>query len=221
MNTQKGNAFIYVLIAVILFAALSFVLMQQEDSKETGTLSPETAKILSTQLITTATQIKGALDQMIFAGTTPEEFDFRKPGAFGATPHVDKVFHPEGGGVTLPPLPDNALPSTALSGPNSGWYLGRFNNVEWTPTTEDDVILTAYGIDRMVCEEINRTLTGSTTIPVLGAEAKNLLVDDGEYSGSNADFTIASCGTCESVASLCVANPAQTAYAFYNVLFAE
>ncbi len=217
---ENGNAFVYVLIAVVLFAALSFILVRQEDSKETGTITPETAKILATQLITTATQIKSALDQMQFAGTNASEMDFAKPGAFGAAPHFDKVFHPDGGGVTLPPLSSNALPVTTVTTPNSSWYLGRFNNIEWTPTTAQDIILTAYGINEMVCEEVNRIIIGTTDIPQLTQTARSLLVDVAEHGTANNPLTPVNCpdALCADQVSLCVQNSAGDRYAFFNIL---
>lgn len=220
MENERGNVFVYVLIAVVLFAALTFILARQEDEKEISVLSPEKAKVIATQMITTATQVKSALDQMVFAGTDPADFDFSLPGSFGAAPHVDKVFHPDGGGVSLPPLPKDAI-GLITSNPVNGWYLGRFNNVEWTPSAADDVILTARSIEKMVCEELNRIIIGSTDIPVLPGQLRTFLVDENLGGFTNQDLTIASCADCEPHLSLCVQNSAQTAFSFYNVVVAR
>ena len=220
-NHQKGNAFVYVLVAVVLFAALSFILIRQEDSKETGTLTPDQARLLASQLIGTSTQIKSALDQMIFAGTDPSEFNYNPPSSFGAAPHFDKVFHPEGGGVTLPVLSRNAVMDGIGTDPESGWYLGSFNNVEWTETTAQEVILTAYGIEEIVCQELNRIITGATDIPTLDNEIRRFLIDDNEHSSSNINLNIANCTDCESLFSICVQNSTQDEYAFYNILIAR
>ncbi len=217
---ESGNAFVYILIAVVLFAALSFVLIRQEDSKETGVLTPDTARIIATQMISTAAEVKGGLDQMVFAGTHPSEFGFEKPSAFGAAPHYDKVFHPDGGGISLPSFPVNALPSVALASPVSGWYLGRFNNVGWTDSTNHDVILTAYGINQMVCQEINNLIIGTTAIPQLTVTPKSALVDVAEHSGSNNDITIVTCpdANCKEQMSLCVQDAGGTVFAFFNIV---
>mgnify|MGYP001055803693 CR=1 FL=1 len=220
MNNERGNVFVYVLIAVVLFAALTFILAKQEDEKEITTLSPERAKLLATQLITTATQVKSALDQMVFAGTDPSEFDFAQPGSFGAAPHFDKVFHPQGGGVTLPPFPEEVT-GQSTADPGNGWYLGRFNNFEWTVTAANDVVLTAYGINQQVCQELNRILVGNTTIPAFTDETRKFLVDDAGHGYTNADLTIAVCAGCESQASLCVQNNLNDTYSFYNLVAAR
>ena len=220
MQNERGNVFVYVLIAVVLFAALTFILTRQEDEKEINVLTPEKAKIIATQMITTATQVKSALDQMVFAGTDPSDFDFALPGAFGAAPHTDKVFHPDGGGILLPPLPKEAV-GRATADPVNGWYLGSFNNVEWTPSTADDVILNARSIDKTLCEELNKMISGSDDIPVLSGELRVFLIDDSLGSFTNQDLTIVSCPDCEPHLSLCVQNNAQNAYSFYNVVVAR
>lgn len=220
-HKEAGNAFVYILVAVVLFAALSFILVRQEDTKETGVITPEKAKILATQLITTATQIKSALDQMQFAGTDPSEIDFAKPGAFGAAPHFDKVFHPDGGGVTLPPLPKDAIADDFGNNPGPGWYLGRFNNVEWSPTTADEVILTAHAIHPIVCAQINKVITGDETIPALNLNSREVLIDSIEHSSGNTDFNRVNCAGCDDNASLCVSNSLVDRYTYYNILISR
>jgi hypothetical protein len=220
MAREKGNAFVYILIAVALFAALSFVLARQEDAKEANVLTPETAKLMANQIISVSAQVQQALDQMTYAGTPPEEFDFTLPsdGTFNDSPTIDKVYHPDGGGVILGGLPANAI-ADSVSSPSAGWYLGRFNSVDWTDSTTHDVILTAFGLNELVCGEINRVATGSTTIPSLSADASDILIDDG--SQTNADFTTAVCSDCEGITSLCVQSATPTRYAYYSILFGE
>ena len=77
---ESGNALIYVLIAIALFAALSFTLARQSDTGEAGTLSDERAELYATQIISYAAQTKSALDQMLFIGTDIDDLDFIAPG---------------------------------------------------------------------------------------------------------------------------------------------
>lgn len=220
-SREAGNAFIYILIAVVLFAALSFIMARQEDSREAQVLSPESAKLMATQLINSATQIKGAVDQMLFAGTVADELDFVKPGAAGydapdVVDNMHKVFHPDGGGVTLQGLPANAIDADADAAP--AWYLGRYNSVAWTPSVTHDVVLAAYGIDRQVCAAINQVLTGAASIPQMTVATKDIFIDNG--SQTNADLMAVNCGACVGQASLCVSDSGGN-YTFYNVLVAE
>ena len=226
-SQECGNALVYVLIAIVLFAALSFTLSRQTDTGEAGELSDTRAELYATQLISYAAQAKSAVDQMIFTGANIDDLDFIDPSdpTFNSGTQKDRsnrVFHPEGGGLVKGRLPDDALAQIS-SNPVAGWYIGRFNNVEWTPTTADDVILTAYQIDKAICEKINEKITGSTNIPALGSDMNTVLVDDVFYSGTNADLTTDPtgspvCGDCHQMRSLCVQNAGQSAYSFYTVI---
>ena len=221
---ESGNALIYVLIAIALFAALSFTLSRGTDTGETGSLDEERAGLLATQLISYTAQAKQALDQMVFMGADVNNIDFTLPtdAAFNTAPHGNKIFHPEGGGLIPGKLPANAISGT-LTDPVPGWYIGRFNNVEWTATNAPEVILVAYQIPELVCESINKKVTGNTTIPIMNDSIKETLIDDALYSvGANVDLSTADpgdiCTACHERVSLCVQNDTQNAYGFYTIL---
>jgi hypothetical protein len=218
-NRQAGNAMIYVLIIIALFAALSFVLSRQGSNSESSTLSTQQTEIYSTQILQTAMQIKQAVDSVLYSGsgTTLDTLDFTLPSdpGFDNAPTVHKVFHPDGGGVTMPLLPADA--TTPAANPAPGWYLGRFNNVEWTETAATDVILTAYHIAQPICQRIDQKLTGSTTIPVSTTTLKNMLIPASFFSGSNSDLTAAACSGCNGQPSMCVQDT-DGSYSFYSVI---
>lgn len=214
-NTERGNALIYVLIAIVLFAALGFTLSRQASTTGTGEIDEARAKILATELLTYSAQVKSVIDQMMFTGSDIDTLDFTLPSeaGFGTAPHLEKVYHPQGGGLTPSTLPENAIAQIATN-PAAGWYLGRFNNVEWTKTTNSDVILTAHQISSLVCAQINDQLTGSTTIPAVTGDLEDYLVD----SATDNDLDIASCAACEGYETLCVSNSAVSAYSFYTIV---
>ena len=221
--TERGNALIYVLIAVALFAALSFTLGRQTNTNEAGGLSDQKADLYATQLISYAAQAKSALDQMGFTGTEANDFDFMLPtdANFNTGSHIHKVYHPAGGGLNPGRIPDSAATS-AITDPPAGWYMGRFNNVQWTETVGQDVILVAYQIKREICEKINLKVNGSATIPAIDDSIRETMIDDDLYTGSNVDLSTELagdiCPECDHVPSLCVQNQAGTAYGFYSIL---
>ncbi len=224
-KTESGNALIYVLVAIALFAALSMTLGRQTDTGEVGTVSDEKAELYATQLISYAAQAKQVVDQMIFSNTDINDINFILPGdaAFNTAPHIDKVFHPEGGGLVLGKIPAE-IATSGGSGPPAGWYLGRFNNVDWTASTGMEVILVAYQIAKPVCERINEKVTGSKTIPTMTDSIKEVMIDDattGFGAGANTDLTTGGggiCPSCNKIATLCVEDQAQNAYGFYSIL---
>lgn len=221
---ERGNALVYVLIVIALFAALSFTVGRQTDTSEVSSMSEEKAELLATQLMGYASQARQVIEQMSFTGTNDlDDYDFILPSdaAFNTAPNFDKVYHPEGGGLIAAKLPPEAI-SQSGTDPVAGWYMGRFNNVEWTTTTGTDIILVAYQIKREVCEQINEVITGSTTIPTMTDSIKETMIDDALYSaGINVDLTTDGgdiCPECDERPMLCVQNQAEDAYGFYSVL---
>lgn len=221
--TEAGNALIYVLIAIALFAALSFVLARQTDTSESAGVSGDKANLYATQLISYATQTKQVMDQLVFSGTDINNLDFMLPSdpAFntGTTgDHVNMVYHPDGGGLIPATLPPEVIKQTDAD-PVAGWYLGRFNNIDWTKTGGQDVILVAYQIDQSVCQKINDKL-GVSTIPSISDDLKSILIDAESYAtGANQDLTTGTtdiCPECENKGSLCIQEGGQ--YAFYSVV---
>ncbi|MGH1404155.1 MAG: hypothetical protein ACRBDL_07915 [Alphaproteobacteria bacterium] len=212
---QRGNALIYVLIAIVLFAALGFTLSRQTQNSSTTEIDKAKAEIYAAQLVTYAMQSKSVLDQMIFSGSSIDDLDLTLPNdtGFSTAPHIHKVYHPQGGGLTPANLSEKAIDQISSS-PPAGWYLGHFSNIEWSKSTRTDVILTAYQIARPVCEAINLKITGSNTIPSLAGNMSEFLIDH----TTNSDLNIADCGGCEGYMSLCVSNNSNSAYSFYSVV---
>ncbi len=233
-KSQSGNAMIYVLVVVALFAALSFVLSRQNDASEAGGISNEQLEIYAGTIQQAAAQLKQSVEQMTFTGTavadlnfvTPDDASFNVADPPPAPAHGNKVFHPSGGGVVLPRIPDDAIhePAPNPSGLPGRWYIGRFSNVEWTPSAAEDVVLTAHEIKQAVCEKINFKLTGSTAIPVLTDPVNEVLIDEaaaGSSATSNIDFTSAECAGCFGKPSLCVKDSVSASWSFYSIIAAE
>lgn len=230
INGESGNALIYVLIAIVLFAALSMTLGRQTDTNEAGTLSDDRAELYATQLISYASQAKSTVDQMLFMGASIDELDFTMPNAAGFSTGtqadiIKRVFHPEGGGLIIGRIPEDATTSS-ITDPEAGWYIGRFNTIDWTASSDEDVILVAYQIREEICAKINEKITGSSSIPIMGDSIKETMIDDSFYTGTNVDLTTDPsgspiCSDCYEIGSLCVQNAALDAYGFYTVVADE
>ncbi len=212
--SSSGNALLYVLIAIALFGALSFTISRQSRNSESGTLDEAKVELYATQILSYARQVQSVIDQMTITGSSMSEFDFVRPGeaGFATAPHIHKVYHPQGGGLSPANLPAGTTQDNAEQTP--GWYLGVFNTVEWTDSTGTDMILTAHNLSAAICASINNKITGSSTIPALVGDGEDYLLD----TSTNNNLTISACGACEGYMSLCVQNAAGTSYSFYNVI---
>jgi hypothetical protein len=210
-SNERGNALIYVLIAIVLFAALSFTMGRQTDTGEASVLDDGQVELLAGQLISYAAQAESAVNQMLYSGAREDELDFTLPNDTGfdsvtASDNIKKVFHPQGGGLTPGELDPKAVGGTA-SVVDAGWYLGAFNNTEWTKTAANDVMLSAFQVSDQVCAKLNEKIKGDPAIPQIAGPANlfNLFVDPAIHGiGSSAAFTEALCADCAGYSSLCV-----------------
>lgn len=242
---ERGNALIYVLIAIALFAALSFTLGRQTDSGEAGSLDDDRAEIFASQLISYASQAKNVIDQMDFQGIDISKVDFTLPSdtTFNSGTTIYKIYHPDGGGLnlgTLSPTNTDSSNITTPGDPPAGWYMGRFNDVEWSALDSgagagnyEDIILVAYGINGSVCRVINNKIDPSLSPnpPLMTDSAKEVFIErqipfsggtQTRYTtGANVDLTTQGggdiCTACDEQASLCVQD-SDGVYAFYSVL---
>ena len=78
-SSEAGNAMIYILIAIVLFAALTMIISRQGDNSEGGALDSERSEIAATQIIQTSMQLKQGVDQMRYSGSKPDTLDFVTP----------------------------------------------------------------------------------------------------------------------------------------------
>ena len=218
---ESGNAMIYILIALALIAALTLALTRQNEQSDALGINDEKAAFFSTQLISYATTAQDSINKMLMSGSQVTDLDYVLPSAssFNTAPNIYKVFHPQGGGLVYKEANPDIFTGSS-SDPAPGWYIGRFNNVEWTPTTANDIILTAHQISKPVCENLNKKITGSSTIPAIAGTGNlaDYLIGDTNHSGSNAPFTVAVCSDCEGYSSLCVSNDSGDMWSYYVII---
>lgn len=209
---------IYVLLALGLIGLLTATMMRQ-DSADSSDLSQEQAEMLAIQIMEYTAAAQSTIDQMIMSGTNVDQLDFTFPSAtsFNTAPNYNKIFHPQGGGLNYR-TPNSSLFIAATVAPNPGWYIVRFNNTQWTPTAANDVMISAYGINKPVCEMLNKKITGSTVIPVYNGNPSSILLGTTHGASTNANFLTAACAGCEGKPALCISNAAADEWSFYSIL---
>lgn len=219
-QNQRGNALVYILIAIALIGVLTVTLARQNELTDNQDISDEEAELLALEMIEYANAAKNVINQMIITGADADNLDFINPTSdtpFNTAPHIDKVFHPQGGGLAYKELNEKAI-SQNSSDPSASIYFDMFSNVEWTPSTSNDIILAFYQIDSSICEVINEKITGTNTIPALVGAMNTILVADTLHTGTNIDLDTTSCPTCDGYADLCVSNAAVNEYSYYSIL---
>lgn len=220
-DSQSGNIVIYILIAIALFGILTAVLTRLNEQSGNLSISEEQQALYANNLTAFSASAQNIIDQMVVSGSSLSDINFINPASagFDTAPHYHKLYHPAGGGLNMPASAPALFTGTAAM-PPAGWYIGRFNNVEWTPSSAPDIIVTAYQIDKAVCEAVNRRITGNTDIPALAGtgDIRTYLIDTDYHGEGNAPLTALICAGCENMPSLCVSNGTGTSWAFYSII---
>ena len=174
-QAERGNVLFLILIAVALFAALSYAVTQSSRSGG-GDANNETNLINSAQVTQYPSSVRTAIIRMMVSNSIdPGELEFNAPSDFddctGApTSYSACVFHPGGGGATfvrgtsdVSAAPQNEPQEWIFNGENEVALVGTTgggNSV--TPTTADIIAFLPF-VKQSVCNRINEELgIGST-----------------------------------------------------------
>lgn len=162
-NTQSGNILFLILMAVALFAFLSYAITQSSRSGgDTG--EREQGLLGSGTLIQYPVSLRSALIRMTITGTPVENIMFNAPSnAAGLTTNL-LVFHPDGGGASQQEAPADLM-AVAVA---ANWYYNaefRVPQVGKDGTGGNEIIAFLPGVNERVCKRINEqaSIGGSTS----------------------------------------------------------
>lgn len=159
-RSEKGNVLFLILIAVALFAALSYVVTQSTRSGG-GSTEREKNILSSAQMTQYPTALRTSIIRMVLAGVAIENVKFDAPassGPFTTISVAQLVFHPQGGGATYQEAPAE-LSSTGNSA--LGWtYNANFEvpGIGIDGQGGNDVIAFLPGVSDGVCRQVNEEL---------------------------------------------------------------
>jgi len=175
LKDTQGNALFLILIAVALFAALSYAVTQS--GRGGGGIDREQAAITAAEMTQYAASLRTAAMRMTITGVNEDALDFDPTDDSSSSPadndFSNDVFMTEGGGVIEQQPPGNSgvtaygyLDATAAG--NNGWYVWDLGTNG--QGTGREVLVVADDLDANVCREINRGL-GLDPEPVVQATA--------------------------------------------------
>ena len=161
-KAQQGNVLFLILIAVALFAALSYAVTQS--SRGGSDASKETDLINSAQITQYPTQVRTAVLRMMIQGVSSTQLLFNKPA------HLDDisdtptygVFHPSGGEAVYQDAPAVFMDP---DGPNATgeWFFNGNFSIGDIGTSDTEVIAFLPGITEAVCNKLNSELEVAST----------------------------------------------------------
>ncbi|WP_435640197.1 hypothetical protein [Micavibrio aeruginosavorus] len=189
---ERGNVLFLILIAVALFAALSYAVTQSTRSGS-GDASGETALISSAQLTQYPAGIRTSIVRMVIAGTDVNELKFNPPSDFDQITTEDEertsVFHPQGGGAVFTNAPADMMASSGVNSAGN-WYFNMKNQIQDIGLTDaasnagNDLIAYLPGVTQTVCRKMNEELGLGSTIPT----GEAAYVPSGAQEGATDDF---------------------------------
>lgn len=156
-KNERGNALFLILIAVALFAALSYAVTQS--GRGGGSIDKEQALIAASQITQYAAGLRTTATRMLITGTSAGALNFGDGDS-------DDVFDSTGGGAIEQDPPSGAGTSPAYTyleadHATDGWYITGIGTD--TVTTGREVMIAAATLTESVCSEINRGLGLSET----------------------------------------------------------
>jgi hypothetical protein len=219
---EKGNVLFLILIAVALFAALSYAVTQS--TRGGGSSDSETNLINSAQATQYPAGVRTATVRMILNGISISDLEFNPPSSFSScTSPKLCVFHPSGGGATYASAPGDLMASTSAG----TWrFNGEFEIVDVGISSSgasagNEILALLPGVTKSLCDRVNEELGIAGDIVTSSDAAADYNVDmDNTYSMPAAEFVLGDSNTLALKGQPfgCFQNQASGPYVYYHVL---
>lgn len=151
--TERGNAVIFILLGIALFAALAYTFMRSAQTGQ-GNLTAGQTRLLAQKMINASLRVERATNKLLARGCSENELNFYDPQMpLSLNPDAPPdgrcdIFSAQGTGGSAEMFAEYTTDS------------GAANNlqVHKTKTTEPDILYWYQGVSRQLCVEINRQL---------------------------------------------------------------
>lgn len=191
---ERGNVLFLILIAVALFAALSYAVTSSSRTSS-GTTDGESNLINSAQITQYPASVRTAVVRMLINGVAAEQLEFNDQATFAnltdtnpgtAVTHGFGVFHPDGGGasfVTAPPeVMENQQPGVWLF--TSNYQVSNIGTTVPASNSANEVLAFLPGVAIAACRRLNLELAitagpdaDGNGVPSAGIVIGNIPVD--------------------------------------------
>ena len=192
LKAQEGNVLFLILIAVALFAALSYAVTQS--SRGGNNASKETNILNSAQITQYPTQIRTAVLRMMIDGNDPANLLFNTPADFttlstNGTSNLG-VFHPNGGEAVYQ-QPASGLVSTTVNSDQRWYFNANYEIGNIGLPSVGEIVAFLPGISSAMCTKLNEEY-GITGIPEFGADVLGGATTDADISKGEGTDSVAS-----------------------------
>jgi len=162
-TSEYGNVFVFVLLGIVLFAALSFTLSRGMRNETTGKLTGQKAVLAATDILDYSEKIARAVNRLRDKGLSENDISFDQSFVAGYAAGTDetKIFSPSGGAVSW------KSPQTDVND-GSEWVYTGANCITDSGTggtgcdsdgsTTEELLAVLPNLTDTVCEELNKQL---------------------------------------------------------------
>ena len=168
---EHGNVLFLVLIAVILFAALSYAVVGS--TRNQGNNNDGVTTIGTAELNQYPASLRLVTMTMRLDGVDVDQFEFNPPSNFATLTSAQVgIFHPQGGGASY----QNASPSVMESGAQGQWFFNAEFEIEnlglsvGASSQGNELVAFLPGVKESVCAKVNDRVGLSTAIPDSSAD---------------------------------------------------
>jgi len=223
-QAEAGNVLIWILIFIVLMAALSFTVSQGSRTSVSG-ITDEQAKLTATEILDYAGNVKRVVQELQINGCANTEISFENAIVSGySNPNAPSdnschVFHPNGGGLRYVSPTTQSLDSAYDAQSDFGEILfsGAINVANIGSSDEDLIMIIPY-IQQNICKSINDKANIAHPIPVDIFTATKFV---GTYAASANPGLGDDAALLENQNFFCVQRQASTYYSFGHVLIAR
>ncbi len=222
---QDGNVLFLILIAVALFAALSYAVTSSTRTGG-GAAEGETNLISSAQITQYPSAVSTAVVRMFISGSAVDEIRFNRPSEYDDLDTTDiGVFHPSGGSATYIPAPADVMVG---SSPGQWVFNGGLEipDIGLSGAGGNDIIAYLVGIKQSICSKINEEHGLGSAIPTLDAN-RDALFTTRMYDDGSSDYVLPTTdqpdiddgsGAFDGQPFGCFQNPTTNDYVYYHVI---
>ncbi|MCB1783559.1 MAG: hypothetical protein KDI13_06135 [Alphaproteobacteria bacterium] len=227
---EQGNMFFYILLGVILFAALAFTISRSFHSTSTSNMTKREAGLAATSILDFGQRFAHAVDRSRRKNCSENDISFSNAivSGYAHSPVVDdkcKLFDSKGGAISYTAPQPDWLDSTKSAQTLYGeWFLTGLANINGVGTASADLVLILPYVKKEICLEIDHKLNIATSSSYPPQDAGSSY-DTTKYTGTFADtYEIRDSGGSDDLvgkqAGCFEANgtPATGTYHFYYVL---
>lgn len=156
-QSERGSVFLYILIGVVLLAALSYAIASSLRGNSSG-VSQQQSQMLASDIIATGNRLTEAVTRMRLRDTAKTALSFENDMVIGyvnalCTTNSCKVFSPEGGGLTW----EEAPVGSQISAYNWG-YTGDISITDVGSASAELIAVLPY-LTLETCQQINQLLS--------------------------------------------------------------